>query len=537
MSIKEKILNYLKDFNLTLDSNILKVLPIIKKNQELFNGIVKETNFLEDASLSQRLWHIKNNQFQNNLCEFQKIPKFDSYNNGYLRGCSRNCECVKQAQSRSNEKKDQIFIQEKRKNSMLSKYGVENPAQLDEVKSKIKETNLKRYGVKNPLQSNEVRRKVIETMIQRYGVDNPAKNQSIKNKTLKTALKNDLEKYLDVLSLNDFELIDQNKFHGYHKPYQYVHIKCGNQFEWTPRIGFNSIPSCRVCDQENFVRVSEQERQLANFVESLGFDIVRNDRNQIAPKELDIWIPEKKMAIEYCGTFWHSERFLQDANHHFNKWKSCQERSIRLLTIWSSEWEQQRQMVERRIKHILNIPDEKIWARQCHIENIDAKTAKAFCELHHLHGYVPSQVKLGAYYNNELVSIMTFGKRKITKSKDVEWEILRFCSSHQVVGIASRLFKRFLNDNPEVKKVISFSDNRWDTGQLYEKMGFHQASQPKPGYQYLMHNQGLMHRFNFTKAKLVSQGYDATLSEREIMESLGHYRIWDCGQTKWAFQR
>ena len=152
-----------------------------------------------------------------------------------------------------------------------------------------------------------------------------------------------------------------------------------------------------------------------------------------------------------------------------------------------------------------------------------------------------SSVKLGAYYNNLLVAVMTFGKKRKSlgyknKNKN-EYELIRFATNQRIVGIAGKLLKRFIkNYNPY--KIITYADKRYSVGNLYEVLGFNKIKDTKPNYWYFeLGNDVRWHRYGFAKHTLSKKlkSYDATLSEWDNMKNNRYDRIWDCGHTKYEW--
>jgi hypothetical protein len=145
-------------------------------------------------------------------------------------------------------------------------------------------------------------------------------------------------------------------------------------------------------------------------------------------------------------------------------------------------------------------------------------------------------VRLGLFYNNELVSLMTFSKgRVIMGGKEDEWELNRFVNkiNTNVIGASSKLFKYFLKKYIP-KRVVSYSDIRLFNGKMYDSLGFVKISQSRPNYWYVIN--GLRYyRFNFRKSILVKEGFDKSKSEREIMFERKIYRIYDCGHIRWEY--
>jgi len=122
-------------------------------------------------------------------------------------------------------------------------------------------------------------------------------------------------------------------------------------------------------------------------------------------------IPSKKLAIEYCGLYWHSESMGKNRNYHIKKLNMCTDKGYRLITIFEDEWVNKRNITESRLMNVLGINKSKrIYARKCVVKEISATQARMFCEQNHLQGYTGSNIKIGAYYNTELVAVMYFFK-------------------------------------------------------------------------------------------------------------------------------
>ena len=155
-----------------------------------------------------------------------------------------------------------------------------------------------------------------------------------------------------------------------------------------------------------------------------------------------------------------------------------------------------------------------------------------------MQGFVGSQIKLGLFYNDELVSLMIFGKqRKLMglKSEDDTYEMLRFCSklNTSVIGGSEKLFKFFIK-NYSPKEVISYADRSWSQGKLYQKLGFKLIHKTQPNYYYIV-NGIRKYRFNYRKDKLIRDGFDSNKTEHEIMLERKIYRIYDSGSLKFNY--
>ena len=173
-----------------------------------------------------------------------------------------------------------------------------------------------------------------------------------------------------------------------------------------------------------------------------------------------------------------------------------------------------------------------------------SKVKKEFLELNHLQGDTISSKNYGLYYNDELVSVMTFGAPRIAMgnknkiyNKD-DYELIRFCNkiNTNVIGGASKLFKYFI-DHYQPQSIFSFADNRWSNpiNNVYLKLGFNLKSESKPGYWYTKNFKQRYHRFNFSKNRLKLMGHMEG-TESQIMSSLKYEKIWDCGVSRFEWK-
>ena len=283
-------------------------------------------------------------------------------------------------------------------------------------------------------------------------------------------------------------------------------------------------------------QISRAEKDLVAELKKLGLNLVENDRNIITPYELDVFIPEYSLAIEYCGLYWHSELVGKTRNYHINKLNMCKKLGIRLITVFEDEWIVNKEIVLSRLKTILGMSNKNIYARKCVIEVITARQAKEFCNNNHLQGYgAGSSVKLGAFFNNKLVAVMTFSKFSIakgaTKKESGKWELHRFCSrlGYRIVGGASKLL-RYFERNFEWAEIISYADLRWSDGNLYNKLLFEFDHNTKPNYWYFKSNIKRLHRFSLRKLP----NEPSNVSEWQLRQNDGWNRIWDCGNLKFS---
>ena len=282
----------------------------------------------------------------------------------------------------------------------------------------------------------------------------------------------------------------------------------------------------------------KSENEVKEFISSLKLLFEENNRKILNGKELDMYIHSYNLAIEFNGLYWHSELYVDD-NYHLNKTELCEANGIKLIHIFEDEWVYKQEIVKSRLMNSFGLSTNKIYGRKCIIKNVPSKEAKEFLNNNHIQGSINAKYNIGLYYNNELVSIMTFGslrKSMGNKSNEDTYELFRFCNKlyTNVIGGADKLLKHFIKTY-KPKEIISYADRRWSQGDLYEKLGFDFIHNSKPNYWYI--NKGKReYRFKYRKDILVKEGYDKNKTEHEIMKERGFNRIYDCGNKKYTLK-
>jgi len=287
--------------------------------------------------------------------------------------------------------------------------------------------------------------------------------------------------------------------------------------------------NCPYCSRGQTTSI--QEKELEAFVNTVISNYYTNTRKVLSGKELDIYIPSKKIAMEFDGAYWHSEKFV-DYKYHLSKTEECEKQGIQLIHIFEDEWETKQQIVKSRLRQILGCQVSKVYARQTEVREVPPTEARLFLQRTHIQGAVGATVRLGLYYEDKLVALMTFGKPRICLGRKTfeegEWELLRFCTELDttVVGGASKLLKYF-EKHYSPNKVFSYADRRWSQGGLYTQLGFTLASKTRPNYFYVK-NGKRYNRFKFRKSELSGRGE----TEHEKVLNTGYLRIYDCGSLK-----
>ena len=276
------------------------------------------------------------------------------------------------------------------------------------------------------------------------------------------------------------------------------------------------------------------QNEIANIIKNLvTSEVLENNRNIVKPLELDIYVPEKKLAIEYCGVYWHTEDKKGKFGHK-KKLLECRKLNIDLITIFSDEWIEKESQVTNVLKAKLGVLP-KIGARDCEVREISKEDAKHFLDSFHLQGYSASIYHLGLFYENVLVGVMT-GGRHPRGGKGDTIVLNRLCfGSYSVMGGASKLFKKFKAQAKALKysKIISWSDNRWSNGGVYRALNFNLEDELGPDYSYIKGKKRLSKQ-SCQKKHLLAKGAVGT-TETEMALSLGYAKIWDCGKKRWTF--
>lgn len=277
---------------------------------------------------------------------------------------------------------------------------------------------------------------------------------------------------------------------------------------------------------------SGEEKQLASFISSLGVNIKTSDRSILNGSEIDIVVPELKMAFEYNGMFSHvyrpeetSEALKKGQFYHLNKTTKCKEQGYTLIHIFSDDWKYRNEICKSIIRSKLGFTD-RIFARKCNIKPIDKKTKKRFLNKNHIQGNDRSTVWLGLFYNEELVSVMTFNKSRFNKNYD--WELTRFCNklNYTIVGGFSKLLKYFRKQYKG--SIVSYADISRSEGNVYSRNNFKLIRVNRPNYSYVnfKYSEQRMHRYNFRKSIIAP---NSNQTEEDVMREKGYYKVWGCG--------
>ncbi len=540
----------------------------ISKNPELKKILWELTSFLpKNAPQSLRIWCIREN-----ILSEEKLPKcpvcgkIPAFSTGkFLTYCSKRCAQLDKEKFlkkygvehhlKSKETK------EKRRKTVLEKYGVDNIGKI--TRDKAKETTLKRYGVDNYTKTEEYKRKAQETSLRKYGTSHPMQNPEIKRK-----LQNRLEKIRDVIiekqrqtflekygvnSPMEIPSVKEKVLQSYKKRvWERLNIKL-NSINIEPLFSFDDFKSfkvktrqkllflCKTCNTKFLYHLNNghlpvcpicykgtnPERKVIEFLKSLDIPFEVNNRDVLNSYEIDVFLPEKRLGIEINGIYYHTFENLitfrglsekEAKNYHRLKWIISQEKGINLLQFWDSEVLRKEQIVFSIISSYLG-KNKKIYAKDCKIVELKEAEAFKFFTENHLANEVILGKNLGLVYKNELVSAISIGKARFGLKG---YEIYRFSNKvfTNVVGALGKLIKYSLKHFDG--DLYSYVDLRVFSGKSLEKIGFKRVKITEPDYYYTKDFINLISRQNFMKLK-------TGIDEKTFVKENGYQKIYAVG--------
>jgi hypothetical protein len=292
--------------------------------------------------------------------------------------------------------------------------------------------------------------------------------------------------------------------------------------------------------------LSKGEKEILDWLADNGFQVKSRSRDILpSGKELDVYLPDYKLAIEYNGVYWHSSRASDNdgfnKNRHFQKMEECSSLGIRLLQFWDIEWNTKKDICKEIILFALGKIIRRIYARKCEIQHISTAEANKFLNDNHIQGGCKSNIRLGLFFENELVGLQCYQAPNKGGSSGNNWLLIRtvFFKGTQVIGGISRLFKTFLTEaSPEC--VIDYTDRRLFEASGHHQMGFIRDKDVAP-CSYLTNGIDLFSRRHYRhwgkRHFKYKMPWDDALTDTENLANNGWYWVWDCGKIKNIWKR
>lgn len=501
--------------------------------------------------------------YYNNGVITKKIKEGDEIPEGFVRGMLLSDELKEKRSAKAKEtflkkygvdnpaKSKEVLAKIQKTN--LERYGVEYSAQSDIVKEKVKTTNLKKYGVEYSFQANEVKDKIKATNLERYGVDNPSKSDIIKTRIVESNRKNlGVDYPMQSKDVMDKSRVTSFEKYGTEYPNQSDIVKSKIDASTLEHYGVNRV--CKLDEFKQKVVDTNRERYGVDytcliysgklrgndssynrsFAELLDDNGIKYEREFLLQKySYDFKVGETLIEINPTAT--HNTHFNPygknriDANYHRDKSKLAKDSGYSVIHVF--DWDDVDKVVQLLKFRVT------AYARKCDVKVVSEIDINNYLDMYHLQGTCRGQkIRLGLYHDNQLVSLMTFGKSRFNKS--CEYELLRYCSHYNVVGGAEKLFKYFV-DNYKPNSIVSYCDTSKFSGKVYDALGFKYIKTNSPR----KHWYSLKEKRHITDGLLLSQGYDRLFKENhgkgtsneELILSRGYLPVYDCGQATYIW--
>lgn len=456
-----------------------------------------------------------------------------------------------------------------RKSTNLTKYGVDNPRKAKSVKSKIRATNEGRYGAATFTASEAGKQQVAQTKLERWG--DSKYNNSTQNKLTKTEKYGDphynngdknsqtcLERYgvrhgglLEKAAQRSREAVCESL--GYsdlfrkvfsdreaavrflasqEQPTMYqvakqLEIPYYTVWQWVNRLNLHEYITLAESK-------SHYEEELVEYLELQGLsEIERHNRSLLKGSEVDIYLPQVKVGIEFNGDYQH-DGLHKNPQYHFNKSFQCEQQGIRLIHIYEHQWADpiKREILKSTIKNALGRNSNSIYARKCEIRELKKSDVEEFSNHNSLHGHRNASIYLGLFYQGELVELMSFGKAFFSKDDSIDYECIRSITrlDTTVVGGMNRLFNYFVQ-KWKPQKVLYYVDYNTHIGTSMDNLGFKFASYSKYGIINVANCREVENRFGkvFGRKPMQNREIQQLIQEGKVLS------IYDAGVKKYIW--
>ena len=503
--------------------------------------------------------------YYNNGVITKKIKEGDEIPEGFVRGMLLSDELKDKRSAKAkgtflkkygvdNPAKSKEVLAKIQKTN-LERYGVEYSAQSDIVKEKVKTTNLKKYGVEYSFQANEVKDKIKATNLERYGVDNPSKSDIIKTRIVESNRKNlGVDYPMQSKDVMDKSRVTSFEKYGTEYPNQSDIVKSKIDASTLEHYGVNR--ACKLDEFKQKVVDTNRERYGVDytcliysgklggndssynrsFAELLDDNGIKYEREFLLQKySYDFKVGETLIEINPTAT--HNTHFNPygknriDANYHRDKSKLAKDSGYSVIHVF--DWDDVDKVVQLLKFRVT------AYARKCDVKVVSEIDTNNYLDMYHLQGTCRGQkIRLGLYHDNQLVSLMTFGKSRF--NKNCEYELLRYCSHYNVVGGAEKLFNHFIKEY-KPNSIVSYCDTSKFSGKVYDTLGFKCVKTNSPR----KHWYSTKEKRHITDGLLLNQGYDRLFKENhgkgtsneELILNRGYLPVYDCGQATYIWRK
>jgi hypothetical protein len=483
------------------------------------------------------------------LCICGEPRKFNNFKKGYQLTCgNKKCsdnhpERIRKIQEnlpknigilrseglKKRTKEDINFSSKKVKETKKKRYNDENFVNTH----KAKETIISKYGVESYFKTDEFKKKAQETKLSKYGsisYNNPQQIKKTRELRKEQGVQYTHEPNLNTDKMTHNYILENFIVDGFFKREEFMSF-----FGCKETFAYKKIKELNI----NYKKTKSYKENEINKI--FGYIFKQGDRTIISPLEIDLYSPKYKFGIEYNGLVPHSygkhrykifNKLEENKNYHLDKTLLCEEKDIQLYHIFENEWlDENKKTIWISIINDKLGKNKKIGARKCIIKEVSIKDAKQFIDENHIQGYNNSSIKIGLYYEDYLVSIMTFGKPRFNKK--YEYELIRFCTKkgYTIQGGGSKLLRYFEREYKPIS-LISYANRRWSIGNFYSKTEFKFIEDTKPNYFYFKPEENILYsrnKFQKHKLKNLLEDFNLDLTETKNMYNNGYRKIYDSG--------
>ena len=416
--------------------------------------------------------------------------------------------------------------------SETKKENMSDPVKKESFMNKIKQTKLERYGNEFYLNITQIK----QTIFNKYGSSSYLNSKKrINNNLGRFGVKFPEQKnisHYDIWSDNEkfCKYLDDNPNQTYKELSTFFNVDRTTINQKVLDLGLQDYIQYLSGSSNYEYEIKDFLISECNITEE---EIEMHNRTVLRPLEIDIYIPSKNIGIEFNGDYWHCdihEKFQDHggrSTYHQRKSLQAEEKGIFLFHIFEYEWNNPivQSNIKNRLKTLLNSNGVRIPARKCIVREISKEQKKEFLNVNHIQGNDRSSVYYGLFYQDELVSCMTFTKPKNTQ---YTWELSRFCNKHDCIvqGGASKLFKHAVKNMNYGDTIVSYNDITKTSGKIYKTLSFSCISINNPNYIWM----------NFTTGDIRTRYQEQASGEVDRMHKLNYHRICDCGTKTWLYK-
>lgn len=291
---------------------------------------------------------------------------------------------------------------------------------------------------------------------------------------------------------------------------------------------------CDLFDKETAAKIEAFNPYQSSFAEQEIRDLfdLKKDRRILVGKEIDGL--RGSVGVEFNGLYWHSAATNTPYNYHLWKTEECEKQGIRLIHIFEDEWRDKKDICISLINSAFGKYEKVYNARDLEFREIENKQlAKDFLDKNHIQGSCKFTSAYGLFDEEELVQMICF-RKNFAERKNKSIELARMCTklNCQVRGGFSKLMKHQPFD-----EVSSFVDRRLFNASGYLAGNWKLVSYSQPSYFYTDFK-NRYNRQNYMKQSCLKKWPDCneSMTEKEMCEKHGLYRIYDCGciKVKWS---